>query len=205
MKKKLLFLAVLVTLFLASQNASAVFLTFEDPSLIIGATYDVGDSFYASGKQIIVGEFYPMVGNPITDGDVSIGNSGQAGAFGKELEVSNVNLSFVLNFDGCPACALALLFGEYGGDINLGIDGTIVSAADFYDLPLTINGASIFVRGSGALGSILIITGDIDTFTIGGQELYIDNVLLCEIPEPTTVILLGLGGLSLLAKRRNRR
>jgi hypothetical protein len=36
----------------------------------------------------------------------------------------------------------------------------------------------------------------------GTGEAYIDNISLCQIPEPTTLLLLGLGGLTILRKRR---
>ena len=43
------------------------------------------------------------------------------------------------------------------------------------------------------------LTGNIDSFRIGGQELYIDNITA--IPEPATLLLLGAGGVWLMRRR----
>jgi len=117
-----------------------------------------------------------------------------------------VNLEFITNFGGCPSCGISLLFGDYGGDINLGINGNVLAASNFGDLNGTvIDGATINVVQGQYLGALLIVSGEINTFTIGGQELAIDTMLACEtnIPEPATMTLLGLGGFLVMRKRKN--
>ena len=185
-------------------TADAVVMDFEDQ--LLGASHNVGDSFVASGVTISVSQFQPVVGPPLS-GNVVVTNLGMAGGVGKELAINNVDLNFLFNFSGCPSCGVALLFGEYGGDINLGINGDLKKAADFYDLPGIIGGANVYVASRGGdLGTMLIVSGvNINTMTIGGQELAIDTVFACEtIPEPATITLLGLGAISVLAGRKRR-
>ncbi|MFQ5591087.1 MAG: PEP-CTERM sorting domain-containing protein [Phycisphaerae bacterium] len=69
------------------------------------------------------------------------------------------------------------------------------------DIPVDIApGVSAAVSGTATQGSVTL-TGPLDSFRIGGQELYIDNITA--IPEPTTLLMLGLGG-TLLARRCRR-
>lgn len=202
MKRKFLSLFVLVLAAIAAQNADAVLMTFEE--LPLGHTYNVGDTFTASGIQVQVQPFSPVIGEPITDGTLKVDNLLYASGSGKELTLNNVNLKFLLNFDSCPECGLALLFYDMKGDINLGINDDVKKAANFTDLPMIIGGAQVYVSGGYPYGTIFIPTGDIQSFTIGGQGLSIDSVLVCGsiVPEPATVMLLGLGGVSVLLRRK---
>jgi hypothetical protein len=88
------------------------------------------------------------------------------------------------------------------GDINLGINDDVKKAANFTGLPMIIGGAQVFVGGGYPYGIIYITGGNIQSFTIGGQQLYIDNITT--VPEPATIMLLGLGSLGLLRNRKNK-
>jgi hypothetical protein len=198
-KWKTLCLIVPALFVISSQNASAVFIEFED--LPLSHTYNVGDSFTTSGIQVQVENFYPRVGGP-QSGTALVDNLLYAGGGGNELTLNNVNLRFLLNFDSCPDCGLSLLFYHMQGDIDLGINADILKAADFSGLPTIIGGAQVFVGGSYPYGIIYITGGNIQSFTIGGQQLYIDNITT--VPEPATIMLLGLGSLGLLRNRKNK-
>ncbi len=205
MKKGYLWLSLVLFIAFSAQNTNAVMMGFED--LALGTSYDEPNSFYASGIEILVGQFYPYGGgDPISGGEVSVGNGGLAGWFGNELELNNVNLHFLLG-DACPSCGyVSLLFGYEDGDFNIGINGGEPEKfQSIFDITAgtIIGGASVKVVGGGAFGAMMIVNGDIDIFSIGGEALVIDAVFACEgIPEPTTIALLGLGGVSLLAKRK---
>lgn len=201
MKKRFLCLLVLLFMALSAQNAGAVLLDFED--LNSGDSYVEGQSLYSSGVEIKVGEL-ELAGGGTTSGDVFVGTGGLAGHLGKELVLSDVNLHFLLGDSSCPSCGISLLFGYYGGDVNIGINGIVKAYTSFFDIPSNenIGGASVNVRGDGTLGGLLIVNGPINTFTIGGEDIAIDSVLACEIPEPTTIALLGLSGLTLLLRRK---
>jgi hypothetical protein len=203
MKRKFLSLFVLVLAAIAAQNATAmVVMEFED--LLPNHTYNVGDSFITSGIQVQVEPFYPVAGGELS-GTALVDNSQfSGGGPGQELMLNNVNLKFLLNINGCPACFVYLLFGRYGGDVNLSINGDIKKAPDFTNLNLlgTIGGAMVAVHGY-PMGDIMAFGGsNISSFTVGGQDLFIDRLIICEVPEPNTVMLLGLGGLGLLAGRK---
>ena len=212
MKKKFLFLLMILFTGLYTQNAgAAVLLLFEDEDLTLGNSYTVGDSFDASDYyipstkiEIDVGKFYPLAGPP-TSGAVTVGDTGKAGHLGKELEIDDVNLKFLLGPSGCPSCGISLLFGYYGGDVNIGINGTINEYTSFFDIPANenIGGAFVNVVSAGDSKGLLVVNGNIDIFTIGGQDIAIDSMLICDVPEPTTTALLLVGGLSLLLRKKN--
>lgn len=204
MKIKLLCLLVLATAVIASQDAFGVLLTFED--LTLGQVYNVGDPFSTDGIGVQVQQFYPVIGDPLS-GTAKVDNFMIAGGTGQELTMSNANLKFTLDFGGCPSCGISLLFFDSGGDINLGINDDVREAANFTGLPSVIGGANVFVAGGYPFGILMITGSNIQSLTIGGQNLSIDYVLACEgkMPEPATFVLLGLGGLGLLVGKRKVR
>ena len=201
MKRKFLSLFVLVLAAIAAQNATAmIVMEFED---LLLDHYDVGDTFTASGIQVEVEPFKPVFGEELNGTALVDDFRFSGGGPGQELMLNNVNLKFLLNINSCPACFVYLLFGEYGGNVNLGINGDIKKAPDFINLQGTIGGAIVAVHGY-PMGDIMAFGGNISSFTIGGQDLYIDRLIICEgvVPEPATIMLLGLGGVSVLRRRK---
>ena len=203
MKSKFLCLFVLALSATVTQNASAILMEFED--LPLGHIYNVGDSFSATGIQVQVVKFQPVAGGELS-GTALVDNLGIAGSTGKELTLNNVSLKFLAG--PYPQLGIALMFADLGGDINLGINGDLRKAANFTELSgETIGGAKITVfGGNGSYGVILMASGSITSFTIGGQELSVDYVFTSEgcIPEPATIVLLGLGSMGLLISRKNK-
>jgi len=197
-------LALLLVGVIYVHSASAAVLDFED--LVLGTEYHVGDTFTTAGVPITGEAFWPSVGDPIAGGFARVVDDGMADGAGNELAVNNINLSF--DFGG-PIAGLSLQYGEYGGNLNININGDFVNFGNFTDIDnTTIGGTAIFTQDSGAAGNssgALFVIGTIDSFAIGGQELWIDNMVTSCVPEPATVALLGLGGLFASVCRRRPR
>jgi hypothetical protein len=202
MRKKLLCFMVLAAAAIVVQNASAVVMDFED--LPLNHTYYVGDSFVTSTVTVHVQQYTPVITPLNMVGHCIVDDLQYAGGTGKELGISGVSLTFLLNFDGHNAHGIALLFSELTDSVVLGINGDVRSATNLLGFDKqTIGGTYVSVRGY-PVGAILIASGSIDSFTIGGQSLFIDKFLTDDqpVPEPATIILLGLGGMSVLMGRK---
>lgn len=151
---------------------------FED--LPLGTAYPHGSFFAPSGVLIRVEDFFFGPGlciNPFTDGFAEVQDGGSACGSGNELLVGNVNLSFHY---GIPIAGLVLRYGEYGGNVNLEVNGACFNVDNFADLPGMIGGVAVSVIDEGEPGQgcgRLILDGMITSFRIGGQELWIDDVL----------------------------
>ncbi|MEA1908554.1 MAG: right-handed parallel beta-helix repeat-containing protein, partial [Euryarchaeota archaeon] len=156
---------------------------FED--LPIGAMFYVKDVFTDSGAKITVQPFQWGNGQWTTGGFAEVGNAGDAGGSGNEMQVNNVNLGFDF---GSPCGGLTLLFGEYGGNLNIEINGDFRNFRNVIDINGTvIGGVSVsVVNGLGNDRGRLELSGTINSFAIGGQELWIDHV--CPISAGGCVI-----------------
>ena len=144
---------------------------FED--LILGTTYHVGDTFTTSGVPVTVKPFQWSNGQWTNDGFTRVENGGMAGGSGNEMAVCNVNLDFG---SGISINGLSLLFGEYGGNLNIEINGDFRNFNNFSDINgLTIGGVNVSVIDFGDSKGRLTLTGLIEQFAVGGQELWIDN------------------------------
>jgi uncharacterized repeat protein (TIGR02543 family) len=147
---------------------------FEDPPL--GTEYHVGDTFTDSGAVIDVERFQWDSGQWCNGscGYASVANDGDAGGSGQEMWINNVNLRFDF---GSPCESLSLLYGEYGGNLNIEINGDFRNFEDFADIDgLTIGGVTVVVDDLGDYKGRLTLSGVINSFAIGGQELCIDDV-----------------------------
>jgi len=156
---------------------------FED--LLMGTVYHVGDVFTDSGATITVLPFQWDNKNWTSDGYAEIENNGNAGGSGQEIWVNNVNLYFDF---GSSCSGISLLFGEYGGNLNIEINGDFRNFNDFSDINgVTIGGVNVaVVNGLGNDRGSLELSGTINSFAIGGQELLIDDVcptLEWEVPD----------------------
>jgi len=174
----------------------AYVITFED---ITDDTYYVGDSFVSGGVQITGEEFFWTGGGSTVSGSATVQASGDAGGTGNEIWFNNINLSF--DFSVSPLYGLSLQFGDYGGNENIEINGDQRVVDDIASLNgMTIGGVTLTVVDTGTTGALFAV-GSITSFSIGGQEFSIDNVIAC-IPEPASLILLGLGALVLKSRKR---
>ena len=152
---------------------------FEDPTL--GTVYSVGDTFTDSGVNIEVKQFQWTGGGWTSDGTATIENGGQAGGSGQDINCNNVNLNF--DFGG-PVDGLTLLYGEYGGNLNIDINSDFQNFENFASIPSPIGGVNVLVTDFGGNKGMLTLSGVINSFDIGGQELWIDHVCPTAPHEP---------------------
>lgn len=146
---------------------------FED--LIMDTEYEVGDIFTTRGTPVSVKPFQWSGGGWTANGYTKVVNLGLAGGSGNEMWVNNVNIDFDLDL---PVTGLSLLFGEYGGNLNIEINGVFKNFENFSEINgEIIDGVHVtVVNGFGNDMGSLHLAGTISQLSIGGQELWIDDV-----------------------------
>ncbi len=143
-------------------------------SLELDRTFNVGDSFTESGVKITTGDFQWSNGTLFSGGFAKVV---AGGLMGHEMIVNNIVLQ--LEFDE-DIQGLTLQFGEFGGNLNLEVNGEFKNFGLFSELDaIVIDGVNVSVRnGFGNDQGLLRLSGNIHSFAIGGQELIIDNICL---------------------------
>jgi hypothetical protein len=147
---------------------------FEDLSR--GATYHVGDSFVDSGAPVSVDPFEWITGEVYTGGHAIVDNGALAGGWGLDVNANNVNLAF--HFGPGMQKGLFFDFGEYGGTLNIDVNGDFRKFGNFVDIDgLTIGGTQVkVIGGTGNDEGRVFLFGPVYDFSVGGQELWLDNV-----------------------------
>lgn len=194
--EKMSILLIGVMLFSTAGTAhAATFLDFEDvPMPSPPGTYSQTglNWFVTSGVKITLDTFYwnpsgSTSTGPGANGDdsffVSLPTQNYAGGTGIAMHTNNVNLVILdPEIQSAPMDSISFLWGEYGGNVNLEVNGDLFRGEDFTLLGPTLGGASVSVASfgptpdpGGELGQVTV-TGTIQSFKIGGQELWIDNV-----------------------------
>jgi hypothetical protein len=143
-------------------------------SLMDSQRFFVGDLFYDSGVQMRAAPFVRLDGTIISNGYVQVDTRGLAGGWGLDLELNNVLVAFAFSR---PLRGLAFQYGQYGGTLNLNVNGQFVRVVDWDDLHgLQVGGVQVsVVPMAGQRGSVYLL-GEVRHLAIGGQQLWIDNV-----------------------------
>jgi len=183
---------VVFLVLVCATNSFALTIEFED--LPPATSYNVGGTFYPSSVPVTVED--------ISGGMAFVSNAGLAAGSGQEIGINNVKL----NFGFGPLDGLSMQFGEgpNNTDARITVNGNTISGTSFVGLGGLIAGTNVtlFVIPTGINTGALFFMGDITSFVIGGEDIYIDNIVASQIPEPATLALLGLGGLALRRKKR---
>ena len=154
---------------------------FED--LPLNMQVPCGGSMSSNGVLMNLHEFYWDIGsctNPTCGGSVRVYDDGDACRSGHELWLNNVNVEFDY---GVTVQAMRIHYGEFGGNVNLIVNGDCHSVPNFADLPSSIGGVNVMVVDAGTPGQgcgHITLEGSIDSVSIGGQEFVIDDVY-CEV------------------------
>ncbi len=148
-------------------------LDFED--LTAGSEYLVGDVFSTSGVLVSVNPFQWSNGTWFSGGSAIVGTAGSAGGTGNEINTNNVNLEFALPV---PVTDVSFLFGEYGGNTNLKINGEFINFQDYKEINTEkIGGVDVSVsNGTGNDNGEIKLAGTVNQLATGGQEHSIDEV-----------------------------
>ncbi|MCA9166756.1 MAG: VCBS repeat-containing protein [Planctomycetales bacterium] len=142
--------------------------------------YHVQDVFSTTADQGMVAsiEVRPFV---YLDGQTTADGSTHARLFTNDpvnhvIDINNVNLDFTFSD---VVTGIYLPFSESGGNVNLWVNDQLANVANFANLNgQTLGGVTIEVTQLTDSIGVLRLTGDINQFAIGGQELWIDNLVV---------------------------
>lgn len=149
---------------------------FEDPAL--GSTYTVGAVMNDSGQAMTFKQFQWSTGAWTSggSGEIVVPDWCDAGASGQELLLNNINVQFA--FPTLPD-GLTIQFGEYGGNVNIEVNGDFRNESTFGAVVSPVGGVTVSCTGAGCNGGgkgTLTLVGTISSLSIGGQEFCIDDV-----------------------------
>lgn len=145
---------------------------FED--LSVGSRFSVGQQFVDADITMELQPFVLSNGQPTTNGFALVDDAGNAGGTGHDLRLNNANVAFQLKR---ASSLLTIQFGEYGGNVNLTINGKLANVADFGLLDgTTLGDVAIAVTNVSGPVAVLQLSGPVEELAIGGQELWIDDV-----------------------------
>ena len=160
-------------------SAMAAFPSFDD--LAVGTTYLPGDSFTSDGVLVKLDAFQWANGNWTNGGEARVTTDLWAHGSANELNTNNINARYNFVDTIGAQTSVTLLFGEYGGNINIAVNGDFTNVHNFIDVHgATLGGCSITVLYGGFgndHGALRIEAGTddlIEELTIGGQELAVD-------------------------------
>jgi plastocyanin len=159
-------------------HVGAQYVDFED--LSPNDIFRVGDNFNSGGLQLHVRSFRFSNGDVYNNGSTRISTAGLAGGSGQELFTNNVNIAMQPRGG---ASLVTIRFGEYGGNINLAINGDFKNVADFQELDGETIGGVLFSVEAIENKGILRLKGSIQSFAVGGQEFFIDDILIDPLPQ----------------------
>lgn len=177
--------------------------TFDD--LTVGDVLHVNDAFTDTAVTVTGENFYVSSGGRVQDGFARVADKGRAGGLGKDLQLSNINLRFGIAeaYDH-----VRVAFADFGGNTNLRVNGESESAFALAKFDgKTLGGVRVSVTQSpgSSLGVLQLdaSTARIEEFAIGGQELWIDNVVFSSAADepPAPGLSYGNGVTALRMKR----
>lgn len=173
MKKSTLVLMLLSILIILS-GCILVLKCINFEGLVVGSKYYFGNVLWESATKMTLKEFYWSNGTPTTNGHLTVDNKQLAGHTGLDVNLNNITVEFT--FPSIPT-ALILFYGEYGGNINVEINGDLRNVENFADINATIiGGVNVTITNVVGQKGVLNLLGTINSFSIGGQELWIDHV-----------------------------
>jgi len=146
-----------------------------------------GESFTSRSISYNVVPLYLDTNKPLSSNKVEIDDKQQAGGNKLDLHFRNGAVKFKLKKQ---AHIITFKAGDYGGISNISINGDLKILGRLSTSPGPglqngdkIGGVTVYRTGSRNKPGVWTFIGNIKEFSIGGQELWIDNV--CIITKPT--------------------
>ena len=175
-------MAVLLTVFglamFAAMPAKGAIINVDFEDLPITSYGCCGMIFTSGGVDFITDQFQDEYGTWTPNGSVDIIVPFDCGSDRRTHFSGNANTRFDLA--GMPLKRLKLEFGEHGGNLNVEVNGIFkninqMMALDNYTWGAGTGPVSHVTLTGGDCG-IFKVEGEITTFSIGGQELEVDNI-----------------------------
>jgi hypothetical protein len=172
--------APLATTAPAPQPTPIPCITFDAGGPPLNTVFTVGQSYFFPGWPAKL-SVWPLQNpaSPPANGFVKIAATNLAGGSGHEAQVNNATLRFDMT---TTVKSVKLLFGEYGGHLNVAVNGQMTLVKNFADVDGTMLGGVLLkvINGFGNDQGVLYLDGPTNDFAVGGQELWIDDV--CAAP-----------------------
>lgn len=142
-----------------------------------GTRYNVGQTFTSSNIDVKVEQFQWGNGNWTSQGYVEGDATNYAMGTGNAIRCNNANLNFQFSY---PVNKIHLKFADLGGNSNISVNGDFRNIARIQLLNGQVIGSatvsvSAVQQGNNWIGSMDVV-GNITSFSIGGQELWLDDV-----------------------------
>jgi hypothetical protein len=160
--------------------------SYED--LPLGAMYLNGDSFTTGDYTHYVKHFTWSDGTDTNKGIVSVENGGMACSTGNELHYNNAT-THIERTDGSLMNNMSFKFGEWGGNLNMEINGDFKNFEDMLDIDGAVIGGVLVTVDWGGGGNDcgqVTLTGDLSYIRMGGQEYWVDcftaDIVIPSIP-----------------------
>lgn len=152
-------------------------LDFEE--ILPGDSWGASQGFDEDNVQVRTYFLFDPTGDLVSvDPLMRTGTAQRAGHLGQDLRLVDATAEF--DFDGPCVTNLSLQFGNYGGLVNIQVNGDLIKAPDMAALDgMTIGGAVVSVIRfpvSGGYTGLLQLDGNVDSLYLGGMNFYIDRV-----------------------------
>jgi hypothetical protein len=154
--------------------------------LPLGATYsaDDFDIFENGNLSFLTAPYQGSDGLARTGGEVTVSSEGKAGFSDRELRLRDATVSI----QGQCMTGVSFRFGQYGGEIRLGINNAVAHTTSLATLHgTTLGGVGITVNTLPAPGGefgYIIFNGQINGLDIGGEDFYLDRLCYTPCPVP---------------------
>lgn len=169
--------AVAVGMVVAGLAASGCTTCVRFNDLAPGTTFSaVGTSFASNGQTMTTEQFFWGNGQPSTSGSVNIDSNNYPQGGGNALRFNNMSVRFPTG----SAKWIKMKFADLGGNTNVTVNGERRNVGRLITLNgQMIGGQQVTVTGTQSgnnwIGEFKV-EGDITSFSMGGQELWVDDV-----------------------------